>query len=81
MPTYTFKHKETGDITEHVMRMSELDNFKESHPELERYMGDIPSLVDPVRLGRIKVDNGFREVLHRIAERTPGGKGLKDNIR
>lgn len=81
MPTYTFRHKETGDITEHIMKMSELDAFKEAHPELERYMADTPGFADPVRLGRIKIDNGFREVLGRIAERTPGGKGLKDNIR
>ena len=81
MPTYTFRHKETGEVTEHVMKMSELDSFKESHPELERYMNDIPGLADPVRLGRIKIDNGFREVLHRISERTPGARGLKDNIR
>lgn len=81
MPTYSFRNKETGELSEHVMKMSELDAFKESHPELERYMNDIPGLVDPVRLGRVKIDNGFREVLHRISERTPGAKGLKDSIR
>lgn len=81
MPTYSFRNKETGELSEHVMKMSELDAFKESHPELERYMNDIPGLADPVRLGRVKIDNGFREVLHRISERAPGAKGLKDSIR
>lgn len=82
MPTYSFLNKETGVVTEHVMKISELDAFKESHPELERYMGDSSiSIGDPVRLGLRKPDNGFREVLQKISERTPGGKALKDSIR
>ena len=81
MPTYTFKNKETGDITEHFMSMSKLEEFKEANQHLERYMGDCPGIIDPTRLGRVKIDNGFRDVLGRIAERTPGGSGLKNSIR
>jgi hypothetical protein len=82
MPTYSFINKETGEITEHFMSISALDEFKARNPHLDRYMGDAtPSVIDPTRLGRVKVDNGFREVLGRIAERTPGGRGLKDSIR
>lgn len=82
MPTYSFINKNTGEITEHFMSISALDEFKASNPDLERYMGDsAPGIVDPVRLGRVKVDSGFRDVLGRIAERTPGGRKLKDSIR
>lgn len=35
-------------------------------------------LGDPVRLGFTRPDNGFKEVLSKISERTAGGKGLKD---
>lgn len=31
-------------------------------------------VVDPVRMGRIKAPGGFRDVLQRIHERTPGSK-------
>jgi hypothetical protein len=81
MPTYTFIHKETGEITEHVMKIAELDEFKKNNPVLERYMCDAPSIGDPIRLGIRKNDNGWRETLQRVAEKTPGGKGLRDNIR
>lgn len=82
MPTYSFINKETGEITEHFMSISALDEFKARNPHLDRYMGDAaPGVIDPTRLGRVKIDNGFREVLGRIAERTPGGRGLKDSIR
>ena len=81
MPTYSFKNLDTGEIEEHVMRMSELDTFKETNPRLERALVDTPSFGDPARMGRVKPDNGFREVLQKISERTPGGGVLKDSIR
>lgn len=81
MPTYTFRNIDSGEFEEHVMKMSELDAFKEANPRLERALVDTPNFSDPVRLGRVKPDNGFREVLHKISERTPGGHVLKDNIR
>lgn len=81
MPTYTWKNKETGEITENILRMSELDAYKESNPHLERYFADTPGFADPVRLGRVKIDNGFREVLQNISANAIGGRHLKDNIR
>lgn len=81
MPTYTFKNLQTGNLEEHVLKMSELDAFKENNPQLERAFVDAPSFGDPVHLGIRRIDNGFREVLSRVAEKTPGGKVLKGNIR
>ena len=40
MPTYDFINKETGEITEIAMSMTKLDQYKEEHPELERYFGN-----------------------------------------
>ena len=81
MPTYTFKNLETGEFEEHVMKISELDSFKENNKHLERAIVDTPSFGDPVRLGLRKNDSGWKEVLQKVSERTPGGKTLKDNIR
>ena len=33
MPTYDFKNKETGEVTERIMKMSELDDFKKNNPQ------------------------------------------------
>ena len=34
MPTYIFKNKDNGEITEIQMRISDLDQFKQSNPNL-----------------------------------------------
>ena len=83
MPAYTFQNKNTGEIVEIVMKISELDEFKLNNPNLERCYtsGSAPSIGDPVRLGLRKPDAGFKEVLQKVADRTPGGKGLRDQIR
>ena len=80
MPVYDFKNTKTGEITEHRMTIAELSSFKEAHPELEQCVGGT-MIGDPVILGFKKIDNSFREELHQIAERTPGGQGLKKQIR
>ena len=82
MPTYQFQDSNTGELIEKVMKISELDQFKADNPHLTRvFEGSSASIGDPVRLGIRKNDNGWREVLHKIAERTPGAKGLRDSIR
>lgn len=81
MPTYTFINKNTGGFEEYVMKISELEKFKFDHKHLERALVDMPSFGDPVRLGLRKNDDGWREVLHRVAEKTPGAANLKDSIR
>lgn len=83
MPAYTFKDKDTGAVVDFVMKISELDQFKADNPQLERCFtpDSAPSIGDPVRLGLRKPDAGFKEVLQKISERTPGGGGLRDSIR
>ena len=36
MPTYNFINQATGDIEEHFMSMSELDDFKKTNPHLDQ---------------------------------------------
>jgi hypothetical protein len=74
MPTYNFKNKKTGEISERIMKMSELDSYKEINPELEQYI-ESPMVVRSLNIGEglLKGKNsGFKEVLQRIHERTPG---------
>lgn len=73
MPTYTFKDKTSGDITQKVMKISELDDFKNKNPDLEVVVSATP-LGDPVRLGVRKPDGGFKEVLQKIHSKTPGSR-------
>lgn len=74
MPTYTFKNKETGEVTERIMKMSEFDSFRLDNPFLETVISG-GSLCDSLRLGEglLKGNNAaFSEVLKKIHQRTPG---------
>ena len=81
MPTYNFRDTETDEEFEITMKIAELDQYKIDNPTHQQFLTRAPSIGDSVRLGRTKIDNGFREVLHKVAEKTPGGGRLKDHIR
>ena len=67
MPTYTFRHKETGEVVDKFLQISKRDKFIEDNPQLEQTCAytSIP-IGDPVRLGLKTTDNGFKAVLSKI---------------
>lgn len=68
MPTYTFLNNETQEMEDHVLRISQLDGFKQDNPHLTR-------VINPGQLVRgmnMKPDVGFREVLKKIERNNPG---------
>lgn len=69
MPTYNFKDKVTGEESERILRMSELDTFKEENPNLEQVI--VASSGGFIYEGgnSLRVDDGFREVVARTEER------------
>jgi hypothetical protein len=72
MPTYVFRDKNTNEQFEKMLKISELDSFREQNPHLETVI-TAPMICDPVRVGARKMDTGFKEVLQKINERVPGG--------
>jgi predicted nucleic acid-binding Zn ribbon protein len=74
MPTYKFRNTETGEIYEKVMKISELDSYKQQNPTHETYIDYTTPIADAVRVGARKKDAGFKEVLQRIHEKTPGSQ-------
>jgi len=73
MPTYDFRNKETGEILEKRMKISEKESWLKDNPEYEYVMLGAPSIGDPIRLGLRKPDQGFREVLSKAKEAHPRG--------
>jgi hypothetical protein len=75
---YTFLNKDTNEIEEHVMRLSEYDQFKENNPHLERHItfDSIPGLGDSMRMsvpGVGQPDARFeREIIGRIKKNVHG---------
>jgi hypothetical protein len=89
LPTYEFYNKDSGVVEEHIMRIAQLDEFKEQNPHLERYHSpeNLPIMSDGARLstpGTGKADSTFEKyVINRIKESVPGntlGKGHKTKM-
>ena len=73
MPVYDFINRTTSEVVEKIVSISDYDEFLINNPDLTRYYGNqVNPIADPVRLGRKKIDNGFKEVLQKIHERTAG---------
>lgn len=62
-PMYDFRVKETGEILEKRLSISDYDNFVKDNPQLERYLGNQTLHWQE---GGLKVDGGMTEVLNRI---------------
>ena len=79
MPTYVFRNKETGEQFEKIMKISELDSFRNENPQLETVIQSV-AFGDPTKLSSTrKFDTGFKEVLQRIHEKTPGSQLQKSS--
>jgi hypothetical protein len=79
MPTYNFRDKDTGIEFEKFMSISARELFLKENPNIESVITSAPMVVDPVRVGVRKRDSGFKEVLQKIHERTPGSDLKKMN--
>lgn len=71
MPTYAFRDKATGNISEIILRMSEYDQYVKDHPNLERFFTPDQALNIISGVGGIRTDQGFKEVLSKISEAHP----------
>jgi len=79
MPTYKFKDTNSGEEFEKFMSMSIREPFLKDNPHLEQMIAGVPMIGDPVNMGVTKRDSGFKEVLQKIHERTPGSDLKKMN--
>jgi hypothetical protein len=75
---YTFLNKNTGEIEEHTMRLSDYDDFKDKNPQLERYFSaeSIPGLGDGMRMSVPGIGQPHmafeRGVIQRMKDSIPG---------
>jgi hypothetical protein len=74
MPTYKFRNTETGEEFEKFMGISARDDYLKQNPQMEPMIAGAPMICDPVRVGARKFDTGFKEVLQKIHERSPGSE-------
>lgn len=78
MPTYEFRNKETGEVTEQFFgSWKGRDEYLAQNPHLEQTMTKAPAFVGDHVV--IKKDSGFKEVLQKIHEKTPGSQLNKNS--
>jgi hypothetical protein len=70
MPSYDFKNKDTGEVFGRFMKIAEKEQYLIDNPQLEQALLSAPAFTgDHIVL---KKDTGFKEVLQKIHEKTPG---------
>lgn len=66
MPLYNFKNTETEEITEIVLRVSELDQFKEDNPLLKMVFLKAPALISGQKSALSMAGHGWQDHLKAI---------------
>jgi len=83
---YDYKCSKCEHVFEIRCPLAEIDYVRPC-PQCEsadtfRFFGSMPGAIPRDKLmGGSKIPDGFRDVLHSIADRTPGGHVMKGNIR
>ena len=71
MPTYDFENTKTGKVTTEMMSIAELDEFKKKNPHMKQLITKVNISSGVVGVGRMRNDDGWREMQSRIAEAHP----------
>ena len=81
MPTYEFKNRVTGEVTEVFMKISEKDQYLLDNPRLTQILQP-PNFITR-RDGDVlkKAGAGWNEVLQKVGEYHPSSEVAKKNIR
>ena len=80
MPSYDFENKETGEVEEHLLKISEYDQFLKDNPHLKRVYLTAPGIdFDGNKSILQRAGNGWKEVQDKIKSGLP--PRLRDNIK
>lgn len=66
MPTYKFLNTKTNEEYIDFMTISERDVFLKENPHMEQLVHGFPGGADPTRVGRVKPDDNFKDLLKEI---------------
>lgn len=77
MPSYEFRDTITGEIFEKFLKFSELDDYKDSNPHIQRYFGTAPTLIGGIdNSSGGKLPDGFKDKLKEMKKKHPGAQGM-----
>ena len=70
MPTYEFENTETGEVFERFLSISGKANFLKNYPNIKQRITTV-NIISGARVSTRKL-GGFKEVLQKVGENTPG---------
>lgn len=77
MPTYNFKHRETGEIIEKYLSFSQLDQWKADNPDYETIHLSAPALISGTKSAMSMAGSDWQEHLGNIKK----GSGKESTIK
>lgn len=77
MPTYAFKDSATGEEFEIVMRISELDAYKEANPTHKQQITGFPSMISMHGSTLSKAGHEWQDHLKRIKKSSGRNNTIK----
>jgi hypothetical protein len=66
MPIYSVMDTTTEEVLEVNMKFTEFEQYLKDNSQFKQVFTKFPALGDPVRLGRRKPDDSFRDVLRNV---------------
>jgi len=71
MPIYQYKNEETGEVTDKLMSIADMEQFDIDNPHMKKII-HAPAIGDAMRLGVRKIDDGFNDILKTVKKNNPG---------
>lgn len=66
MPIYSMKNLDTQEEFEINLKYSDLEQYLKENPNITQIFNKFPGMVDPVRIGVRKTDEGFKDALREV---------------
>lgn len=77
MPLYQFKNKESGEVIEKVLRISQLDEWKAENPLWESYHTKPPGLTSSSKSTMSMAGKDWEDHLNRIKKGSGDGSTIE----
>lgn len=77
MPTYQFKNTETGEITEKIMSISAMEEYKKENPHMQSYHSGAANIIGHTDGIMSKTSGDWRDLMKSIKK----GSGRGDTIK
>ena len=78
MPIYTFENTKTGKVYDEMMSISEMEDYLKKNKHVKQQINSV-NIIGGIQGITHKNDQGFKEVLSKIAEKHPASALAKEH--